>query len=146
MVTANDNFVLFKVRDLFCTLSSLDVQEIMRNSKNITPVKQAADYVKGVINLRGQIVTIFDLSRLFDFEQPEQNEDQTIIIVNFEGEQFGFLISEIIDIVTPHNSDIENSSVMPQNIQKDFVERVISVNNELYSVLSISNLVACELV
>lgn len=146
MVTATENFILFKVKDLFCTLSSHDVQEIMRNSKNITPVKQAPDHVSGVINLRGQIVTIFDLAKLFDFKQPEENEDRTIIIVNFDGEHFGFLISEIIDIVTPGSSSIETSSVIPQNIKKEFVEKVLSVNNELYSFLSVSSLLEAETV
>ncbi|MCM8528835.1 MAG: chemotaxis protein CheW, partial [Lentisphaeraceae bacterium] len=116
------------------------------NSKNITPVKQAPDHVSGVINLRGQIVTIFDLAKLFDFKQPEGNEDRTIIIVNFDGEHFGFLISEIIDIVTPGSSSIEASSVIPQNIKKEFVEKVLSVNNELYSFLSVSSLLETETV
>ena len=145
MVAGNDSYILFKVKDLFCTLNSLDVQEIIRNSNNITAVKQSPSYIEGVINLRGQIVTIFNLSKFFEFKSSE-NKDDTIIIANHDGEHFGFLISEIKDIVTVNNSHIENSSVLPQSINKEYIERVLSVNKELYSLLNIENIVEPELV
>lgn len=145
MVAGNDSYILFKVKDLFCTLNSLNVQEIIRNSNNLTPVKRSPDHIRGVINLRGQIVTIFSLSRLFGFSPSEKTED-TIIIVNFDGEHFGFLISEVKDIVTVSSSHIEHSSVLPKSINKEYLERVVSVNGELYSLLNIENIVEPELV
>lgn len=145
MVAANDSYILFKVKDLYCTLNSLDVQEIIRKSNSITPVKKSPDYIEGVINLRGQIVTIFNLCKFFDFKT-EKGQDNTIIITNFDGEHFGFLISEIQDIVSVTNAHIEHSSVLPQSIDKKFIERVISVNEELYSLLDIENIIEPELV
>ena len=145
MVAGNDSYILFKVKDLCCTLNSLDVQEIIRNSNNITLVKKSPDYVEGVINLRGRIVTIFNLSTLFGF-QPSDNKENTIIIANFDGEHFGFLISEVEDIVTVSNSHIEHSSALPRDIDKSYIQRVTSVNNKLYSLLNIESIVEPELV
>ena len=145
MVAGNDSYILFKVKNHSCTLNSLDVQEIIRNSNNITPVKKSPEYIEGVINLRGQIVSIFNLSKFFGFTQ-EDESDKTIIIVNFEEEHFGFMISEVKDIVTESNSQIEHSSIIPQDIEKRYVDHVVSVNKELYSLLNIESIVQPELV
>ncbi|MDA8133180.1 MAG: chemotaxis protein CheW, partial [Desulfobacteraceae bacterium] len=55
---------LFQIGDMLCGLDTRHVQEINHNFE-ITPVHRAPDYVRGVINLRGEIITVIDLHRKF---------------------------------------------------------------------------------
>ena len=144
MSSLDENYILFKVKDFDCALNNRNVQEIIRNNKNITAVKQAPDYINGVINLRGQIVTVINLAVLFELEGDSPSSDRTVIIVNYEDEVFGFLISEVIDILSESNSNIEYSSVLPQDQRKEYVKSVLSIDGHLYSQLNIENVVNLE--
>ena len=141
----NKNYVLFKVNGLNCALNNIDVQEIIRNSKSITPVKRAPSYISGVINLRGSIVTILDIGQLFGLSE-SPSESSTVIIVTFENDIFGFQISEVIDIVSGYSSNIEHSSVLPQDSYKEFVDRTLSIDGILYSKLNVEAVVSPHLV
>lgn len=140
------NYVLFKVNGLNCALNNIDVQEIIRNSKSITPVKRAPSYVSGVINLRGSIVTILDLGKLFGLPEKDHSKSNTVIIVNFENDIFGFQISEVIDIVSGYSSHIEQSCVLPQDAYKEFVDTTLSIDGILYSRISVEAVICPQAV
>ena len=83
-------FVIFKVNDLYCALDCLYVQEIIRDTKSIKTVCRSEKYISGVINLRGEIVSVMRLRQFFSMK--ELGEEKAIIVVTFENEHIGFKI------------------------------------------------------
>ena len=79
-------------------VSLQDTQEILISS-SITSVPQSEEWVRGLINLRGQIITALDLRPIFGMGPLEKSE-LSHIIINRDGHIFSLIVDEIIDIIT----------------------------------------------
>ena len=144
MVELNDNFIIFKINDLLCALNCMDVQEIIRENKGITSIKRAPGYIEGVINLRGEIVSVLDLAVLFDFKENIKKDSASIIVVNFEGECFGFLVSEVLDIISDGHGSVENSPAVPTGMKKEYLKGVFDMDGQLVSLLNVGAVLTQE--
>ena len=77
----------FYVGQALCGMDILNVQEFNK-LMDMTTVPQAPDYVMGILNLRGQIVTIIDLGKKLDLGSTELSEMSRNIIVNCKGRAY----------------------------------------------------------
>ncbi len=130
---------IFKTGDMFCGLDTLHVQEI-NHKFEITPVYRAPDYVRGVINLRGEIVTVIDLHRKFDMAPSEPHDDLQVVVVRYEDEIVALLVDSIYDVVIANHLDI---SVPPSNvdgISGEFFSGVYRMEKDLVVVLDLNEL------
>ena len=75
--------VAFKLRDEEYGVSILNVQEI-RNLTDITRVPFAADFIKGVINLRGSVLPVIDLKQRLGLAETPYTENTRIVTVNID--------------------------------------------------------------
>ncbi len=103
---------IFNVGDLVCALRSIEVQEIIK-FQEITLVHHAPDYVKGVINLRGQIVTIIDMRSKFNMDPLDASTSMRIVIVKYGEESMGLLVDGVSDII---NAPVEEIDPPPSNL------------------------------
>ena len=76
----------------------LKVQEI-REIDGVTRVPKVARHVRGVINLRGEIVPIVDLGLMFGFPQPLSLADASAIVLNVDGRLVGLAVSSVSDVI-----------------------------------------------
>lgn len=90
-------FCTFLVGDQFLGLEVLRVQEIIR-SQPMTPVPLAHRVVRGLINLRGQIVTAIDLRRRLGLPERTGDEPPVNIVVRTEDGAVSLLVDEIGDV------------------------------------------------
>jgi purine-binding chemotaxis protein CheW len=91
-------YVVFHIGEHLCGIDIAHIQEINRNIP-VTRVYGSPPFVRGVINLRGQIVTIIDLAaRLTDRPATEGGKN---VIVQGQDELIGLLVDEVDDIITP---------------------------------------------
>ena len=88
-------------------LDILKVQEI-RNYERATAIATAPKFVKGVINLRGAIVPIFDLRTLLGFESAEYTPFTVVIVLEAGGRTVGVVVDAVSDVV-----DLDPSQVRP---------------------------------
>lgn len=91
-------FATFYVGDMLLGLSIEQVDEINRHL-HLTPVPHAPPYVGGVINLRGEVVTVIDLRTVLGLPPAEINKDSRNVIVRFRGERVGLLVDRVADVV-----------------------------------------------
>lgn len=99
------DILVFRVGEVLCGIDISSVQEINRNM-DITRVFAAPSYVRGVINLRGQIVTIVDLGRRLGVSSLEEPASPKNVVVRSRGEDVGLWVDDIDDIVTVGKSGI----------------------------------------
>jgi purine-binding chemotaxis protein CheW len=136
------NYIIFKVVDLVCALDCLDVQEIIRDTKNLTGICRSDDYVSGVLNLRGEIVSVIDLQKFFNMGTDEiQN---ATIVVKYEKEHIGFMVTSILDVIEQALSSVESSPAVPNGMNPEHIKGVFELNGKLVTVLNVEGIVALD--
>ncbi len=134
--TQSFEFSTFYVGGALCGINILNIQEINKNF-DITQVPQAADYVKGILNLRGRIVTIIDLGTKLGLEPVTESKDNRNIIVNSEDEHIGLLVDAISDVVSAGQDEIEPSPSNIGGVKGKFFQGVIKTEKSLIGILDI---------
>jgi purine-binding chemotaxis protein CheW len=133
----------FYVGKALCGMDILNVQEINK-LMDMTTVPQAPDYVMGILNLRGQIVTIIDLGKKLNLGATELNEMSRNIIVNSKDEYIGLLVSRISDVV---EADLDKMEPPPANIggvQGKFFKGVFKTKDRLIGILDVEKVLDNE--
>jgi purine-binding chemotaxis protein CheW len=133
----------FYVGDALCGMDILKIQEINKLMQ-MTKVPQAPDYVVGILNLRGQIVTIIDLGLKLGLGATDISQDPRNIIVNSAGGHVGLLVKKISDVVS---ADMERQELAPANmrgIQGEYFTGVYKTENNLIGILNIDKVLSIE--
>ena len=126
-------FVTFRIDEHLFGIDVLKVREINRVLE-ITPVQHAPDYVRGLVNLRGQVVTVFDMGIRLGLNKRNISEESHNIVL--KSEPVGLLVDSIGDVVQTDNDRIEPSPANVSGIEGDFMEGVVRLQNEIILILS----------
>jgi purine-binding chemotaxis protein CheW len=127
--------VVFSVAELACAVDVDCVQEINK-SIDVTPVFQAPDYIRGVINLRGKIVTVIDLRKKLGFEEKVLDRENRIVVVKCGDEPVGILVDGIDDILVANGQELDP---VPSNLGaaiRDYFYGVHKTEQQLIALLS----------
>lgn len=133
----------FYVGDALCGMDILQVQEINKLME-VTKVPQAPEYVIGILNLRGQIVTIIDLGKKLGLGSTDLGQDPRNIIVNVPGEHIGLLVKSISDVVMADPDRVEPAPANMSGIQGNFFTGVYKTENKLIGILETSEVLRME--
>ncbi|BCO09004.1 chemotaxis protein CheW [Desulfolithobacter dissulfuricans] len=133
----------FYVGDALCGMDILKVQEINKLME-MTRVPQAPSYVTGILNLRGQIVTIIDLGKKLGLDETSLGDDPRNIIVNAPGEHIGLLVRQISDVVMANPDKIEPAPANMSGIQGNFFTGVYKTDNKLIGILDVEEVLKME--
>ncbi|MBT4760114.1 MAG: chemotaxis protein CheW [Bdellovibrionaceae bacterium] len=128
----------FKIGQDFFGISVLNIQEIIKPQK-ITKVPLSDNYVKGLINLRGQIVTGLSLRTLFGLEEKSTEENMNVI-VRHEDQLISFMVDKICDVQDLEKQDFQQT---PDTISRkiaQYVSGVYKLEDRLLIILDINRL------
>lgn len=136
--SSNDMLELatFYVGDALCGIDILNIQEINKQT-DVTVVPQSAGYVKGVLNLRGKIVSVIDLGEKIGLSPITFHKDNRNIIVNSHDEHIGLLVDRISDVMVADPTRIEHPPANIGGIQGRFFEGVFKTDTSLIGILNI---------
>ena len=134
---------------LFCTLY-LDglcfgvevrhVQEVLRYLE-MTKVPLAHPVIRGLINLRGQLVTAVDMRRRLELPPRDANLDPMNVIIRTEDGPVSFLVDKIGDVMSMSDSDFEVSPGTLTGVAKSLVKGAYKMKDGLLLVLDIERTV-----
>ena len=118
----------------------LDIREIVPCTR-VTRVLRAPCFVMGLMNLRGQILTILDIGALMGFEKPGKNLGSHIIV--FKHTNIGFCVDQIGDLFDIDKEKIESipANIDPQ-IQK-YTDHIINLPDGIMIILNAGKIIAC---
>jgi purine-binding chemotaxis protein CheW len=128
-------------------ISILDVKEIIEINM-ITRVPMTPEYIRGVINLRGNVVPVIDLSARLGRECSEINKRTCIVLVqvdyNEESQLLGMLVDAVDEIL-----DLPESNIMPPpdfgaDIRNDFIKGMGRVGDQFIILLDINRVLALK--
>ena len=127
-------FCTFYLDELLFGIDVLKVQEIIL-PQEMTEVPLATQSVRGLINLRGQVVTAIDLRKWLDFEPAANGKDAMNVVIRAEDDILSFLVDDIGDVVEPDDSTFERSpETLSENI-RELINGVYKLKNQLLLVM-----------
>ncbi|NVM20938.1 MAG: chemotaxis protein CheW [Desulfobacterales bacterium] len=144
--TANNKVVelaTFFVGEALCGMDILRVQEINKLMER-TWVPQAPQYVLGVLNLRGRIVTIIDLGKKLGLSPTKPSDATRNIIVTSQDEYIGLLVDRIGDVMLARWDKIESPPSNIKGVQGKFFEGVYKTYDSLVGILDVEEVLKDE--
>ena len=133
----------FFVGEALCGMDILKVQEINKLIE-MTRVPQAPEYVLGILNLRGEIVTIIDLGKKLGLKSTELSEKTRNIIVNSNGEHIGLMVEQISDVVQAKFEKIEAPPANIGGVQGKYFTGVLKTKDRLIGILDVGKVLEEE--
>ena len=133
----------FYIGDALCGMDILSVQEINKQLR-ITRVPQAPDYVLGVLNLRGRIVTVIDLGKKLGLTPTALSPESRNIIVDSSDEYIGLLVDGIGDVVAAGKDDVEPPPANIGGLKGKYFQGVLKTNDNLVGILNIREVLKDE--
>jgi purine-binding chemotaxis protein CheW len=134
-------FATFHVGELLLGIDIHMVREINRNL-SLTRVPHSAPAVQGVINLRGEVVTIIDLRTVLGLPPAAVLRDRRNIIVQADGEQIGLIVDRVADVVTTSADRIDPKPENLRSVDAGFFSGVFKFDRGLLVILDVAETLA----
>lgn len=129
----------FYVDNLFFGIEVSRIQEVLR-SQQMTHVPLAADVVKGLMNLRGQIVTALDMRKQLKLTPPPEDWQAMNVLVHNGENLVSLLVDEIGDVIEVKQEQFESTpETLPQNV-KPAIKGVYKLDGKLLLLLDTSKI------
>lgn len=130
---------LFRFDDRTFGIDIFHIQEINKNM-SFTKVHNAPDYIQGVLNLRGQIVTVIDLRIKFNRSASVDLAARRVIIVKYKGESVGLLVDSIDDIIDFDPKCMEHGTAQMAGVSANYFVGVYKREKDLVIILDIEEI------
>ncbi|NQY35376.1 MAG: chemotaxis protein CheW [Alteromonadaceae bacterium] len=143
-IDANDEvlqWVTFKLGSETYGINVMQVQEVLRYSE-IAPVPGAPTYVLGIINLRGNVVTVIDTRSRFGLETAEVTDSTRVVIIEAEKQVIGILVDSVAEVVYLRASEIDEAPNVGNDESAKFIHGVSNREGELLILVDLDNLLS----
>jgi len=97
-------------------------------------------YIKGVINLRGEIVPIMDLRSRFNMEVVEETEETRVIIIKINDISLGIIVDEVDEVLDLSEEAIENVANFTNDLSMDYILGVGKIEDRIVTLLNVEKL------
>ena len=134
-------WVTFKLENEVYGVNVMQVQEVLRYTE-IAPVPGAPDYVLGIINLRGNVVTVIDTRLKFGLMPAEVTDSSRIIIIEAEKQVVGILVDSVAEVVYLKASEIDPAPSVGTEESARFIQGVSNRKEDLLILVDLNKLLA----
>ncbi|MBL4938017.1 purine-binding chemotaxis protein CheW [Clostridium sp. YIM B02515] len=129
--------VVFRLGDEQFAVETAKVQSINDNM-GITKVPKSPNHIKGLINLRGNIISLLDINLLLDIERSESGQNN-IIILEMEDELVGITVDQVDEVLDIDENIIEK---IESDRKKSFLKGVINFKDRIVTLIDIDKLLS----
>jgi purine-binding chemotaxis protein CheW len=136
-------FVTFVLKDETYGINVMQVQEVLRVSE-IAPVPGAPPYVLGIINLRGNVVTVIDTRGRFGLPPTEVDDSSRIIVIESEKQVVGILVDAVAEVVELQSDEIDVAPNVGNEESSRYIQGVATRDNSLLILVDLNKLLTNE--
>ena len=136
-------WVTFRLENETYGVNVMQVQEVLRYS-DIAPVPGAPSYVLGIINLRGNVVTVIDTRARFGLMPDEITDNTRVVIIESNKQVIGILVDSVAEVVYMKASEIEPAPNVGTDDSAKFIRGVCNRDNELQILVDLDKLLCDE--
>jgi purine-binding chemotaxis protein CheW len=142
-----DQHLSFVLGNEHYAVDILSVSEI-RGWEKPTIVPNTPEFMKGVINLRGIIVPVFDLRIRFDVGVAEYSATTVVIVLKLmDGNQrkvIGFTVDAVSDVLNIQEKDLGKAPTFAGNLPSHYIKGLVNIGNDVVTVLNLDALLNIE--
>lgn len=136
-------WVTFKLQEETYGINVMQVQEVLRYT-DIAPVPGAPMYVLGIINLRGNVVTVIDTRARFGLSPSDVTENSRIVIIEADKQVIGILVDSVAEVVYLRASEIDTAPNVGTDESAKFIQGVSNRDGELLILVDLNKLLTDE--
>ncbi|MEI6895881.1 MAG: chemotaxis protein CheW [Psychromonas sp.] len=133
--------VTFQLENETYGINVMQVQEILRYSE-IAAVPGAPDYVLGIINLRGNVVTVIDTRSRFGLMPADITDNSRIVIIEAEKQVIGILVDSVAEVVYLKKSEMEVAPHVGTEESSQFIQGVTNRDDGLLILVDLNKLLS----
>lgn len=134
-------WVTFKLDSETYGINVMQVQEVLRYSE-IAPVPGAPEYVIGIINLRGNVVTVIDTRSRFGLSSAEITDNTRVVIIESEKQVIGILVDSVTEVVYLKNSEIDLAPNVGNEESAKYIQGVSNRDDNLLILVDLNRLLS----
>lgn len=136
-------WVTYRLGDETYGINVMQVQEVLRYTE-IAPVPGAPDYVLGIINLRGNVVTVIDTRARFGLASTDVTDNTRIVIIESDEQVVGILVDSVAEVVYLKSSEIDSAPNVGTEESAKFIQGVSNRDGELLILVDLNKLLSDE--
>ncbi len=135
------SFIIFKIGGEIYGTPLLTTREVIRH-REIKPTPYMVPHFKGVINLRGQIVSVIDLR--IKFQLPCDESQSLILIVESEHGLLGAVVDDLVSVETIQQTQIDQTASIETKVPVEFFLGIAKLEDRLVNMVDISGCLSSE--
>ncbi|MBK5971026.1 MULTISPECIES: chemotaxis protein CheW [Thiorhodovibrio] len=139
----SSSFVTFSLAEETYAIDVLQVQEVLKLTE-IAPVPGVPNYILGIINLRGDVVTVIDGRRRMGLPDHDATEQSRIVIIDVDNQNVGILVDSVAEVVQITSKDIDPAPAVGNDQNSRFILGVYSSPDGLTILVSLEKLLSDE--
>lgn len=134
-------FLVFKLESEEYAIDIQKITTIIEKDMSIARVPKTPDYLKGVINLRGEIIPVINLRKRFKLQEEDTKENR-IIIVKLEDIAVGIIVDSVAEVVELDDNSIENITNIGGPMSFDYIMGVGKIDGRIITLLHLEKLIS----
>jgi len=133
--------VVFHIQDEEFGVPIEDIQEIIKVG-TITPIPDTPEFIRGVINVRGDIVTTIDIKSRFAITRKKDNIARHVMITRQNDCLFGLIVDEVTEVLRIDEKEIKPPPTMIKQIDKAYLKGIIVYEERLLILLDLARVLS----
>ena len=132
-------YVTFTLENEVYGINVMQVQEVLREIE-VAPVPGAPHYVLGIINLRGNVVSVIDGRARFGLPAVESTPLTRIIVIEAQQQIIGILVDSVAEVVDVEASEVETAPNVGSSDASRYIDGVVNRDDKLLIVVDLNKL------
>lgn len=128
--------IAFRIGDQEFCVNVMSVREI-RGWTPVTPMPHAPSYVLGVLNLRGAVLPIIDMSARLGMRPAEPTVRHVIIVAQVKNKIVGLLVEAVSDILTIRDEHIQPTPDMSSEFERTFARGILAIEGRMICLIEL---------
>lgn len=137
--TQKDKYLTFQLGSEEYGIAINFVTEVV-GMQRITAIPDLPDFMRGVINLRGQVIPVMDVRARFKMDPKEYDDRTCVVVVNIEETSIGLVVDEVDEVLDVPAENIEPPPRLGQASSSRFIQGLGKVGEEVRILLDVSKL------
>ncbi|PNR97306.1 chemotaxis protein CheW [Petrotoga miotherma DSM 10691] len=138
-----EDVLSFKIVDQEYALPIENIESVV-DKADVTPVPNSKYFVVGLINLRGRIVPVIELTKILGIEVADDHVYENILVLKINEEEIGMYVDEVENVLSIDPNKLEKFH-SKESVYSDKVKGVIKVENRLIVYLDLESILEAEL-
>lgn len=124
----------------------IDIQTVqeLRSYEPVTQIANAPNHIKGVVNLRGNIVPIVDLRLKFKLVDAAYDQFTVVIVLNLRGHVIGIVVDRVSDVTTLTAGQVKPPPSMGTTVDTNYVTGIGAIDQRMLILVDIARLLAAD--